>query len=270
MIDFYKKRQHLPLFQKLNYKVDIEKLKKEFFENNLDDYSKYDGLKMGTASENGALVRRILLGHFLNEEETKERENDLICEGGEAYKMLCLTDYDEEKAGHPFDVDKIKDLNPELVSKARMLERIHDTTHPLYVPEADERNYTKPNQYLKGYVKEIRDSFKCEMTRSRYAVLKAHEQIKPHIDLNTNHAIRFHIPLITNEKVIFGVKGKNRTVELNMPADGSVWFINVAYTHWVKNDGDEDRIHLIFSAVGQQDLNESLEIYPDIKNQAAA
>lgn len=265
-----KKRQHLPLFAKLNYKVDIERLRDEFFQNGFDDWNKYNGLKSDFASENGRIVRRILLGHFLSEEERQEREAQEITEGGEAYKMLCLTDYDESKAPRSFDAEKIAEQNPELLRKANMLERIHDPNHPLYVPEADERNYTKPTEYLKGYTREIYDMFKGQVTRSRYAVLMPGEKIDPHRDLNTNYGIRIHVPVITNPDVIIGCKGKKRSVEMNMPANGSVWFVNAAYEHWVYNNSNEPRVHLVFSVVGQEDLENPLQEWWDIAETEAA
>jgi hypothetical protein len=99
-----KKRQHLPLMSKLNLSVDIERLQQEFFDQGYDDWNLYNGLKSEAASENGRVVRRVLLEYFLNDDELQERENQSVTEGGEAYKMLCLTDYNHK---HTMDENKI-------------------------------------------------------------------------------------------------------------------------------------------------------------------
>lgn len=231
-----KKRQYLPLMSKLPLNVDIQKLQTEFSENGFWDWDLYDGLKKGTASENGLVVRQILLSYFLAEGEDPT-------EGGEAYKMLCLTDYNGKL-----------DTTDLAITDAARLERISDPSHPMYVPEADEKNYDKRNEYSKGYVGEIMDLIEKHVghvTRTRYAVLMPGEEIKEHRDINTDKAIRIHVPLFTDPDVIFGVRGKKNTVEQHMAADGGVWFINQAYPHYVKNESNKPRVHLVMSVVGQ-------------------
>lgn len=232
-----KKRQFLPLMSKLPLSIDIKKLQSEFTSNGYWDWGLYDGLKKSKASKNGLIVRKILLSHFLSEGED-------ITEGGEAYKMLCLTDYNGE----------IDTTSLSITDSAR-LERISDPSHPLYVPEADEKNYDKRNQYATGYVTEIMDLIEKEVghvTRTRYAVLMPGEEIKEHRDINTDKAVRIHIPLFTDPDVLFGVRGKNSLVEKHLPADGNVWFINQAYPHYVKNESNKPRVHLVMSVVGQK------------------
>ncbi len=126
--------------------------------------------------------------------------------------------------------------------------------------------YAKRNKFWKGYGAEVLDLIEQNIghvARTRYAVLKAGEEIKPHLDINTDKAIRIHIPLITHPDVVIGTEGKKRTVELHMPADGSVWFLNQGYKHWVKNDSDIDRVHLVVVVTGQNGILESNEQYLD-------
>ena len=53
---------------------------------------------------------------------------------------------------------------------------------------------------------------------------------------------------------IDAVSGKNSRKDI-FPADGTVWFINPGVKHWAKNDGEEERIHLIVSVDSQEILN---------------
>lgn len=257
-----KKRQHLPLMAKLDFQIDIDRLRKEFFEFGYDNWSLYDGLNYSKDQEDGLIVRRVLLEYFLTEEEKAERANKLIAEGGEAYKMLCLTEFngDSNKESKNLAESFKEETDPKKIAKK--LEKISNPNHPDYVPIADEKRYDKRNEYCKGYVEEVMDMIEEKIghvTRSRYAVLKAGEEIKPHLDVNTDKAVRIHIPLITHEDCLFGVQGKKTIVEEHMPADGSVWFINQGYRHWVKNNSPVDRVHLVFVVVGQENI-ENAEI----------
>ena len=55
---------------------------------------------------------------------------------------------------------------------------------------------------------------------------------------------RIHIPIVTNPGVIFCVGGERKNLK-----SGEMWEINNATTHWVRNDGDRDRVHLIIDWV---------------------
>lgn len=264
-----KKRQHLPLMAKLDMHIDIDRLLKEFFDFGYDDWSKYDGLNYDKNQEDGLVVRRILLEYFLTEEEKKERQGQLVAEGGEAYKMLCLTEFNGDPEKDSRDLaSKLTQQDMDPKSLARRLEKISDPTHPDYVPIADEKRYDKRNEYCKGYVAEIMDMLEesiGHVARSRFAVLKAGEEIKPHLDVNTDKAVRIHIPLITHKDCTFGVQGKKRTVEEHMAADGSVWFINQGYRHWVKNPTPVNRVHLVFVITGQNSIENAPEQWWDVE-----
>ena len=261
------KRQHLPLMAKLNFKVDIDRLREEFFEFGYDNFEMYNGLSYGNNTEDGLVVRRVLLEYFLTDEEKAEREGKLVADGGEAYKMLCLTEFNGDPNAHNKNLaDKLAQDGMDPRKFARRMEKISDPNHPDYTPIADEKLYDKRNEFCKGYVSEVLDMIEeriGHVARTRYAVLKAGEEIKPHLDINTDKAVRIHIPLITHPDVVVGTKGKKRTLEQHMPADGSVWFLNQAYEHWVKNPSDIDRVHLVVVVTGQDGILDADEQYWD-------
>lgn len=68
-------------------------------------------------------------------------------------------------------------------------------------------------------------------------------EIKPHQD--TNVAARWphkiHVPLTTNDRVAFWIDGR----AYHLPV-GEAFEVNNMAVHAVRNDGDSDRIHLIF------------------------
>ncbi|MCC7248386.1 MAG: aspartyl/asparaginyl beta-hydroxylase domain-containing protein [Lysobacter sp.] len=68
-------------------------------------------------------------------------------------------------------------------------------------------------------------------------------EIKPHRDANAaaKWPHKIHIPLLTNDQVTFFVDGTG----YRMP-EGEAAEVNNMAVHAVRNDGDTDRIHLIF------------------------
>jgi hypothetical protein len=73
--------------------------------------------------------------------------------------------------------------------------------------------------------------------------LKANYCIDRHVDKGVSLEVcnRVHIPIITNDKVIFEVGGEERYLK-----EGELWEINNSQKlHSVANNSDVDRVHLI-------------------------
>ncbi len=72
--------------------------------------------------------------------------------------------------------------------------------------------------------------------------LPARQCILPHCDTGEifSHARRVHIPIKTNEQVIFSVNQQDKYLKA-----GEAWEINNCLKHGVNNHSNEDRIHLI-------------------------
>jgi tellurite resistance-related uncharacterized protein len=121
---------------------------------------------------------------------------------------------------------------------------------------ADERFYRKRKNDISKYIEEVLDTIgKDVVHKTRFAKLPAGKTIKKHIDHDTKYGIRLHIPIITNEKSVYGGTGSDGvTHETHFPADGGVWFINPGVPHWVHNRGDTERVHLIISCDTQEIL----------------
>lgn len=73
--------------------------------------------------------------------------------------------------------------------------------------------------------------------------LPAGKSIGSHIDVGENFDLshRVHIPVITNEKCFFNVDMETKNLK-----EGEMWEIdNNGKYHWVSNEGETDRIHLL-------------------------
>lgn len=96
------------------------------------------------------------------------------------------------------------------------------------------------------YFREILEKFECPHGRIRIMKLMPGTEIRTHRDTWTEVSdyafgqVRLHIPIVTNDKVIFTVAGTNYHL-----AAGRLHYVNFTKKHYVRNDGDEPRTHLV-------------------------
>lgn len=84
---------------------------------------------------------------------------------------------------------------------------------------------------------------RAEFPRVMLARMAPGGVIKPHRDANpaAKWPHKIHVPIQTNDKVVFFVEG----IGYRMP-EGEAFEVNNMGVHAVENNGDSDRIHLIF------------------------
>lgn len=123
--------------------------------------------------------------------------------------------------------------------------------------------HDKPTPGCVGYIAEVLNDLEelgFYPRRARVSCLQAHSKSLVHRDAVTdNYMARIHIPLITNEKCIHMCDGEN----LHMPADGSVYMIWVNVWHQIRNDSDEDRYHIIMDAYDTKRITNSFKYMGD-------
>lgn len=104
----------------------------------------------------------------------------------------------------------------------------------------------KPTSILKKceYFQKILNDLNTDIYLVRLMKLDAGGYIAPHNDGYQFHdrskMIRCHIPIITNELVFFGINDKKYNLK-----KGYLYYTRVDKKHWVKNNSDQDRIHLV-------------------------
>ncbi len=67
--------------------------------------------------------------------------------------------------------------------------------------------------------------------------------LHPHRDLtgaSSNARLRFHVPIITNDRVFFNVS-KERVIML----PGELWALDTSFLHEVKNESEQTRVHIV-------------------------
>lgn len=236
-----KNRKQLPEFGVLtNIRVDTDALVNYCHQQNLFDSERYNDIKASanTPMRDLTVANHVHKNTFFKEEDAQSLE-------GEKYRQLYVTEIDPSKRRQRVDV-----------TPSTMLSRLKriDPASANYLPEADERNYGKRNDLAAGEVANVLDMFASRLARVRFAYLAPHFAIAPHVDYDPSYISRYHIPLITNDKCIVGAERNGVKKEVHFAADGRVYFLNTGLKHWVRNDSDQPRIHLIV------DLHEQKEI----------
>ena len=93
------------------------------------------------------------------------------------------------------------------------------------------------------YIQEVLSWFQCDKTSVRLLKLSAGSEIKEHKDTDLNFFdgdVRVHVPIQTNKEVLFSVDNTMLKME-----PGQCWYADFSQPHWVRNNGNTDRIHLV-------------------------
>jgi hypothetical protein len=111
--------------------------------------------------------------------------------------------------------------------------------------------YLKKSAYIQKILNDIRKIFKTEIGLVRILKLDKHGKIAPHRDGNRDGKIdsntgfgktvyRLHIPIITDNKVIFTIDN----IDYNLK-EGNLYYTDVSKVHSVVNGSSKDRIHIV-------------------------
>jgi hypothetical protein len=242
-----KNRKQLPRFGYLkNISIDVDAILSFLKEKNMLDFDEYNDIKVSSNSKhkNFVIANEFCKDNFFKEEDAPMME-------GDHYKQLYLTDFDETKLS-----GKVNLHNTNIFERTKRL----DPTKNVYLPEADELNYGVFNKLVDGELEKFLNKFNSKITRVRLAWLKGNAEIKPHVDYDPSYIVRFHIPLITNDKAKMYILRGNDVAEMHLPADNRVYFFNSGLKHWVKNNSDQGRLHLIVDVHGQIELDQLEEL----------
>jgi aspartyl/asparaginyl beta-hydroxylase len=96
------------------------------------------------------------------------------------------------------------------------------------------------------YFRAVLDSFACPLQAVRLMRLTAGSIIKEHADHDLcfeQGSVRIHVPIATNEGVIFELNRRRVILEA-----GSCWYLRLSDPHSVVNRGDTDRVHMVIDA----------------------
>ena len=178
------------------------------------------------------------VGKYLNDLEFKKVKTKYAKTGWDAISLHGYGD-------HPLDI-----------LKPGVLKSSVDIDTKLQWTTLKENDVMKP-------VLEMLAKLPCKFERVRFMKLEAGKDIGKHTDkidkqigFDDGDIIRIHMPIITNEQVVFtlyeNTKDKDGT-EYNLET-GHYYYTDVTKAHAVRNTSDIDRIHLVADCYANDDL----------------
>jgi len=220
-----KLKYRLPNFIKLPYKFDIQRLTSEL--------QLVYGNFLGVLEANGALCAN---------------NHKLVKNVYDHFEQINLTTYNNQPAEVTLDICEA--TYNDNSAKNRIRRSNID-------PSLDERNYNTPTKaFIGSYFEEVVNTFESPAIRVRITKLNPGKKLDPHIDYDPSYATRIIIPIQTNSQCINQFWRKDEYTEVNLPADGSAFFLNTGVKHAVINNGPTERIALMFSLDGTKDIEQ--------------
>ena len=123
--------------------------------------------------------------------------------------------------------------------------------------------HDKPTQACVGEIKKIIDTLReygLTPRRARITCLKAHCKSLVHKDADTDeYMARLHIPLWSNKRCVHICDGET----LNMKDDGSVYVLWTNLWHQIRNDSDEDRYHIVIDVYDTEHVTNEFKYMGD-------
>lgn len=107
------------------------------------------------------------------------------------------------------------------------------------------------------YARDVLQFFQCDLMRVRFLALHSGAVIPEHRDVAPGYArpqVRLHLPITTNEQVVFRVGGQDLRMR-----PGELWFVDVTRPHAVANHGGNTRVHLVIDCVLNNWLRKLIE-----------
>lgn len=97
----------------------------------------------------------------------------------------------------------------------------------------------------------IKDRYPGVIARVMYINLPSGKSVPYHKDSGYYlfSVRRFHIPIITNDRVSYTVGGEKKFMR-----EGECWEINNNNHHSVSNDGNQDRVHLVIDLIPDESI----------------
>lgn len=232
-------RKEIPPFQKIG-QYDIARLREEIDSMDLFNLSKWHAINYKNDPNN--LFFDISTKHSSYYKNWFDFENL-------NYRDLFLNEIDYDlitsKSEESFDTVKSRTR----VVRDRILLRKQNNSELIFLP------VLKPqfkNSYIDHIYNEIGSMFDGGPGRIKIGFMGPHSQVKSHIDADSALILKVHVPLQTNDNVIFKSLYKNSIHEYNMKADGSAILLNVGIPHSVENNSSDDRFHLIINVYVQK------------------
>jgi hypothetical protein len=217
------------IVEKYNYEIIIN----EISALNLLDRNYWDGINFGQDIDNKfrqiALTHSNYYGRWFNFKN--KQYQDLFLNEIDYTLINKINDEDftsrRSRARVVTDMQKLREQhNAEFIFKPQLKKQFRNT-------------------YLEEVINDIGSRFAGGSGRAKIGWMAHGTVVGEHIDADSSMVLKVHIPLVTNPEVKFYVKYKETLQEYHMLANGTAYLLNTGLPHSVKNNGINDRYHLI-------------------------
>ena len=93
------------------------------------------------------------------------------------------------------------------------------------------------------FLRETADSLDSLLSRAKIVCLPAGRRVYPHVDRGEYYKVRDRYHLVLRSSLGSWLKAADEEVRMQ---EGELWWFDNKQLHEAHNDGDEDRIHIIF------------------------
>jgi aspartyl/asparaginyl beta-hydroxylase (cupin superfamily) len=112
--------------------------------------------------------------------------------------------------------------------------------------DVHESRWTTASQdypHARGFLERIATELDCLLSRAKIVSLPAGKRVYPHIDRGEYYRLRGRYHLVLRSTAGSWLKAADEEIRMK---EGELWWFDNDQMHEAHNDGDEDRIHMIF------------------------
>jgi len=109
--------------------------------------------------------------------------------------------------------------------------------------------------FIRSYLEEITDRLDSLPSRAKVVCLPAGKRVYPHIDRGEYYRVRNRYHLVLKSSAGSWLKTEDEEVRMK---EGELWWFDNDRMHEAFNDGDQDRIHMIFDLLPRARAEEVL------------
>lgn len=95
----------------------------------------------------------------------------------------------------------------------------------------------------RAFLEEIADALACDLSRAKIVSLPVGKRVYPHIDQGEYYRLRGRYHLVLKSAQGSWLKASDEEIRMQ---EGELWWFDNDQMHEAYNDGNEDRIHIIF------------------------
>lgn len=97
--------------------------------------------------------------------------------------------------------------------------------------------------HARAFLERVAAELDCDLSRAKIVCLPAGKRVYPHIDRGEYYRLRGRYHLVLRSSAGSWLKAADEEVRMR---EGELWWFDNDQMHEAFNDGDEDRIHMIF------------------------